>query len=69
MALNNLAFSYMALRNFEAADKTFDRVTTVAPQSFQGRVLKGFVAALWKGDLSVAEKEFASIRLKPTRMV
>jgi TolB-like protein/Tfp pilus assembly protein PilF len=59
--LDNLAFSYMALRNFEAADKTFDRVTAVAPQSFQARVSKGFVAAIWKGDLSVAEKEFASI--------
>jgi serine/threonine-protein kinase len=63
--LNNLAFSYMALRNFEAADKTFDRVTAVAPQLFQAPVMKGFVAALWKGDLSVAEKEFASIPSKP----
>jgi serine/threonine-protein kinase len=63
--LNNLAFSYMALRNFEAADKTFDSVTAVAPQLFQAPVMKGFVAALWKGDLSVAEKEFASIPSKP----
>jgi TolB-like protein/Flp pilus assembly protein TadD len=60
-ALNNLAFSYMALRKFEAADKTFDRVTAVGTQSFPARVLKGFVAALSKGDLSVAEKEFASM--------
>ena len=60
-SLNNLVFSYMALRNFEAADKTLDRVIAVAPQSFQARALKGFVAVLWKGDLSVAEKQFSSI--------
>ena len=32
--LVNLAYSYMALRNFEAADKTVDRAIAIAPQSF-----------------------------------
>jgi len=57
--LLNLAFSYMATRNFEAADKTFDRGIEAAPQSFACRALKGELAIRWKGDLSVAEKELA----------
>ena len=32
--LINLAWNYMALRNFEAADKTLDRAIAVAPQAF-----------------------------------
>src|SRR5213595_2832401 len=33
--LTNLGYSYMALRNFEAADKIFDRLAAAAPQSLQ----------------------------------
>jgi len=59
--LINLASNYMALRNFEAADETADRVIAVAPQSVMGCGLKGYVAVAWKGDLSVAEKHFNSV--------
>jgi len=59
--LINLSFSYVAQRNFETADKTIDRVIAASPESFQARALKGFLAAQWKGDLSVAEKVFSSI--------
>jgi serine/threonine-protein kinase len=59
--LSNLVFSYMALRNFEAADKTLDRVVAIAPQSLQAVGLKGYLAVAWRGDLSVAEKQFSSI--------
>ena len=59
--LINLCFSYMALRNFETADKMLDRAIAASPQSFQARALKGFMAVLWKGDLSAAEKEFSSV--------
>jgi TolB-like protein/Flp pilus assembly protein TadD len=59
--LSNLAFSYMALRNFEMANKTVDRLIAVAPQPFLGRGLKGVIAIHLKGDLSLAEKEFSSI--------
>jgi TolB-like protein/Flp pilus assembly protein TadD len=59
--LINLSYSYMAQRDFEAADKIVDRVIAASPQSFQARGLKGFVAMQWKGDLSVAEKVFSSI--------
>ena len=59
--LSNLCYSYMAQRDFEAADKTVDRLIAVSPQSFQARGLKGFVALQSKGDLSAAEKVFSSM--------
>jgi serine/threonine-protein kinase len=51
----------MALRNFEAADKTVNRAIAVAPNSFETVVFKGYVAAAWKGDLSTADKQFSAI--------
>src|SRR5881296_2429174 len=59
--LLNLAYNYMATRNFEAADKIFDRGIEAAPESFGSRALKGELAIRWKGDISVAEKELASV--------
>jgi TolB-like protein/Flp pilus assembly protein TadD len=59
--LTNLVFSYVALRNFEAANRTIDRVIAAAPQSFQGAALKAFVAVHWNGDLDFAEKQISSI--------
>src|SRR5256886_1995346 len=59
--LRNLAFSYMAQRKFETADKILDRVIVAAPQSLEAPLVKGGVAILWKGDLSVAEKVFSSV--------
>src|SRR5256885_4544829 len=58
--LVNLCFSYIAQRNFETADKFLDNAIAASPQSFQPRALKGFMAVLWKGDLSAAEKRFSS---------
>src|SRR6184192_1456942 len=58
--LVNLCFSYVAQRKFEAADKLLDRAIAASPQWFQPRALKGFMAILWKGDLSAAEKVFSS---------
>jgi tetratricopeptide (TPR) repeat protein len=51
----------MAQRNFETADKVADRVIAAAPQSLQAAALKGLVAAEWKGDLSVFEKQFSLV--------
>ncbi len=59
--LTNLASSYMAQRNFEAADKILDRAITAAPQSTEACGLKGLLAVLWKGDPSLAENEFSKI--------
>ena len=58
--LFNLGFSYVAQRNFETADKIFDRALVAAPQAFSARALKGVVAILWKGDGQVAENQLAS---------
>jgi TolB-like protein/Flp pilus assembly protein TadD len=59
--LTNLAFSYMAQRNFEAADKILDRAIVAAPQSSEACGIKGLLAIHWKGDLSLAEHEFSKI--------
>jgi TolB-like protein/Flp pilus assembly protein TadD len=55
--LFNLAFSYTAQRNFEAADKIFDRTLAAAPQSYGSRGMKGALAIMWKGDIRSAEKQ------------
>ena len=59
--LLNLGYNYMSTRNFEAADKIFDRGIEAAPESFGSRALKSELAIRWKGDISVAEKELASM--------
>jgi TolB-like protein/Flp pilus assembly protein TadD len=59
--LMNLCYSYMAQRDFEAANKTVDRLIATSPPSFQARALKGFIALQLKGDLSAAEKVFSSM--------
>jgi serine/threonine-protein kinase len=58
-SLFNLASSYMAQRNFETADKIFDRALLVAPQSFGSRGMKGGVAIMWKGDIRAAENQLS----------
>jgi TolB-like protein/Flp pilus assembly protein TadD len=55
--LQNLADNYYATRNFEAADKIFDRAIEAAPESFGPRAAKAKLAVDWKGDLTVMEKE------------
>jgi serine/threonine-protein kinase len=59
--LLNLGYNYMATRNFEAADRLFDRGIEAAPESFGSAALKSELGIRWKGDLSVAEKELASV--------
>jgi TolB-like protein/Flp pilus assembly protein TadD len=59
--LINLASSHIALRNFETAKKILDRVMAIAPRSLEACGLNGFMAVLWKGDLSAAEKAFSSV--------
>jgi len=59
--LQNLGDNYYATRNFEAADKIFDRAIEVAPKSFGSRMEKAKLAVDWKGDLSVIEKELMQL--------
>ena len=57
----NLTSSYMAVRNFEAADKNIDRAIAVAPQSVATVVPKVYLAVASKGDLTGAEKLISSL--------
>jgi TolB-like protein/Flp pilus assembly protein TadD len=59
--LINLAYSYMALRDFDAAEKTLDRATAVAPQSWAPVGLKVYLSILSKGDLTLAERQLSSL--------
>src|SRR5437868_4306545 len=59
--LCNLGYSYMAQRNFEAAEKIFDRALAAEPRSLQAAGMKAAVAVLWTGDLSAVEKQFSSV--------
>src|SRR5438034_1187808 len=59
--LQNLADNYYANRNFEAADKVFDRAIEAAPKSFGPRAEKAKLAIDWKGDFSVLEKELTQV--------
>src|SRR5205814_7411162 len=59
--LENLADNYYANKNFEAADKIFDRAIEAAPKSFSPRAEKAKLAVDWKGDLSVMEKELTQV--------
>jgi TolB-like protein/Flp pilus assembly protein TadD len=59
--LCNLGYSYMAQRNFEAADKIFSRALVAEPQSLQAAGMKAAVAVLGTGDLGAVEKQFSSV--------
>jgi TolB-like protein/Flp pilus assembly protein TadD len=59
--LQNLADNYYANRNFETAEKIFDRAIEAAPQSLGPRAEKAKLALDWKGDLGVMEKELTQL--------
>ena len=54
--LQNLAFNYQMLRNFDAANKTIDRALQIDPQGISLWGIKAKLAISEKGDLSVGEK-------------
>ena len=59
--LVNLAYNYVATRDFDAADKILDHAIEAEPRSFSARGLKADLAIQWKGDFSVYEKELALV--------
>ncbi|MEY2480440.1 MAG: hypothetical protein QOI04_1367 [Verrucomicrobiota bacterium] len=59
--LQNLGLNYAAVRNFEMANKTFDRGIQLSPTSFSLRGMKAKIAIDWKGDLSVAKEMLAKV--------
>jgi TolB-like protein/Tfp pilus assembly protein PilF len=54
--LQNLAFNYQMLRNFDAANKTIDRALQIDPKGISLWSIKAKLAIGEKGDLSVGEK-------------
>src|SRR5215472_1007147 len=54
--LQNLAFNFQMLRNFDAANKTVDRALQIDPQGISLWGIKAKLAISEKGDLSVGEK-------------
>jgi len=59
--LQNLGINYAAVKNYEAALKTYERGLELAPASMGLRALKSKLAIDWKGDLSVSEQELARV--------
>ena len=58
--LFNLAMNYIAQRDFETADKIFDRAIAANPQSFGASGMKAGLAVMWKGDVSFAANRLAT---------
>ena len=63
--LQNLAFNYQMLRNFDAANKTIDRALAVNPTAVGPLEVKSKLAIAEKGDFSVAEKAFEALKSIP----
>ena len=59
--LVNLADNYLANKNFDTADKIFDRAIEAAPNALAARAEKAMLAVDWKGDLSMMEKMLAQV--------
>jgi TolB-like protein/cytochrome c-type biogenesis protein CcmH/NrfG len=63
--LQNLAFNYQMLRNFDEANKTIDRGLKVDPDGFGLWEIKSKLAIAEKGDLSVSERAFQTLKSMP----
>lgn len=58
--LQNLAYNYIAMKDYPTAEKTLDRGIEVAPQSFTLRGTKAMLAINLRGDFSLAEQMIAN---------
>jgi len=63
--LQNLAFNYQMLRNFDKANATIDRALALDPTALPPLEVKSKLAIAEKGDFSVAEKAFAAVKSMP----
>ena len=59
--LHNLGFTYLAMRNYAAADNIYDRMIAATPQSFNARALKGVVAIFARGDIALAQENLDAL--------
>jgi TolB-like protein/Flp pilus assembly protein TadD len=60
--LQNLAFNYAMLRNYDAANKTIDRALALDPNALGPLEVKYMLAIAEKGDFGVAEKAFSTVK-------
>ena len=63
--LQNLALNYQMLRDFDAANKTIDRGLQINPTGAGLLEIKSKLAIAEKGDLSVSEKAFQTVKSMP----
>jgi TolB-like protein/Flp pilus assembly protein TadD len=59
--LVNLADNYAANKDFETADKIFDRAIEAAPNALSARAEKAMLAFDWKGDLTKMQTDLADM--------
>jgi len=64
-ALQNLAFNYQMLRDFDNANKTIDRALALDPTAAGPLEIKSKLAILEKGDFGAAEKAFEAVKSVP----
>jgi len=64
-ALQNLAFNYQMLRNWDSANKTIDRALASDPTALGPLEIKCQLAVAEKGDFSVSEKAFEAVKSVP----
>jgi len=64
-ALQNLAFNYWMLRNFDKANEAIDRALALDPTALDPLEVKSELAVAEKGDFSVAEKAFDAVKSAP----
>jgi TolB-like protein/Tfp pilus assembly protein PilF len=64
-ALQNLAFNYQMLRDFDKANQTIDRALVLNPTATGPLEVKSKLAFLERGDFSVAEKAFEAVKSIP----
>src|SRR5947199_793351 len=60
--LQNLAFNYQMLRNFDAANRTIDRALALDPKAFSLLEVKSKLAIVENGDFGVAERALAALQ-------
>jgi TolB-like protein/Tfp pilus assembly protein PilF len=61
-ALQNLAFNYQMLRDFDMANKAIDHALALDPNAPGPLEVKSKLAILEKGDFSIAEKAFETLK-------
>jgi len=64
-SLQNLTFNYQMQRNYDAANKAIDRALALKPTALEPLEVKSKMAIAQKGDFSVAEKAFESVKSLP----